>query len=323
MLALLVAASALTVHAQDDLLQALSVQFTFYTQGPPVANHAGGTNYIAEKQSFGTKDLIRTVSASGTFSAGDTLSRLTPTPIYVTNLVPVSTTNLILTNISTSTEIVSNALLFGSDSNFIGDTNVTFGTNIVLVGGVSVTIGTNFATVGTNLPPLAIGTNTSVTTSNLTNAAGYIVGTNYTFVMNEVNIVTNNKTGPGAWVVYNTHTKTTTPISTNVYFDIHTAAVYSSPTNLAYVHGENIRHNGEIQFGTTDEIRTLILSNSTMRIKLNGYAKGRLVPVSLGGGAVVYSQDYHWTGGGSGIISNTTPSVITGEITEFFYKLLK
>lgn len=330
MLALLIAASTLTVRAQDTLLQAVTVDFTFYSQGTPVSNSSGGTNNVVDHQGFGIRDLIRTLSASGTFNPGDILVRVTPTPIYVTNIVPVSTTNLVLTNISTSTEIVSNAILFLGVSNYIGTTNVTFGTNIVAIDGVDVTLGTNSATVSNNATlssgtanPMFIGTNTTVTMTNLTNAAGYITGTNYTFVINAVNIVTNNKTGAGSWAVYNRGTLT--PISTNVYFDIHTDSVYTSPTNLAYVHGEIIRHNGEINFGTTDEIRTLILSNSTMQIKLDGYAKGHLVPVSLGGTAtspVVYSQNYTWIGNGSGIISNTVPSVISGGIIEGFYKLL-
>ena len=331
-LALMVAAAAVTAQAQDTLLQAVSVNFTFYSQGKSMVTSSGNTNNFVDHQGFGIKDLIKALGVS--YVSGDVLARSTPTPIYTTNIVPGTVTNLIITNISTSTEIVSNAILFLGASNYIGDTNVTFGTNIVLIGGVPVTLGTNYATVGTNLvlspastaAPMLIGTNTTVTTTNLTNAAGFVVGTNYTFVNNTVNVVTTNKTGPGTWVIYNTGTKTTTPIPTNVFFDIHTEVVYKSPTNLAYMHGETIKHDGEIDFGSTDEIRALVLSNSTTQIRLDGYAHGHLVPVSLGTTAtapVVYSQDYHWFGNGSGLISNTVPSVISGEISEGFFKLLK
>jgi hypothetical protein len=44
--------------------------------------------------------------------------------------------------------------------------------------------------------------------------------------------------------------------------------------------------------------------------------------VSLGGGAVGREQDYEWTGDGSGTMTNY-PQVITGGITERYYKFLK
>jgi hypothetical protein len=328
-LALIVAAAAVTAHAQTNLLQAVSVDFTFYSQGTPVVNSSGGTNNVVDHQGFGIKDLIAAVKGSA-FSHGDILARLTPVPIYATNLVQVSTTNLVISNSSTSTLTVTNGVFFDGISNNILNSNVFFGTNVVDINGTNVTLGTNTAIVvgggNTNALSFDIGTNTTVTTTILTNAAGYNVGTSNYFVIYAVNVITNNQARTGSWIIYNTLAKTTNAISTNVYFDIHTDTVYTSPTNLAYVHGETIRHNGEINFGTTDEIRTLILSNSTTQIKMEGYAHGHVVPVSLGGtptSPVVYSQDYQWTGNGSGIISNTVPTVIAGDVSEDYLKLLK
>lgn len=336
-LALLTAATALTVHAQDDLLQALSVSFTIYTQGTPISNSSGGTNNVVDKQSFGTKDLIAAVTGNA-FTNGELLVRVTPTPILVTNITAIGSTNLILTNISTSTEIVSNALLFDGTSNYIGATNITFGTNIVDIGGTNVTVGTNSVTAGTNatlssgtVNPFPIGTNTTMTVSNITNASGYVVGTNYTITTNALTVITNIKTGDGWWGTYNTKTKAgPTPISTNVHFSVTTEDVYADTNNIAaYVHGETVRKNGEINFGTTDAIRTLVLSNSTMQIRLRGYAKGHLVAVSLTSpptaGSTVYSQDYIWDAAGSGISNAVpvTPLVVEGGVVEAFYKLHK
>jgi hypothetical protein len=42
----------------------------------------------------------------------------------VANLAPVRTTNLVITNISTNLEVVSNAVLFGGTSNYTGSTNM-------------------------------------------------------------------------------------------------------------------------------------------------------------------------------------------------------
>jgi hypothetical protein len=321
-LAMMAAASAVTAQAQDSLVQAVSVGLTFYSQGTPVVHSSGVTNNVVVKQSFGTKDLIKAITGAAP-GRGDILARVTPTEVVVnvTNLVPVSTNTLVITNISTSLAI-SNAFILNGVSNYIGNTNVTFGTNIVVIGGIPVTLGTNAAIIAT---PAGIsnflGTNTTVTSTSLTNS------TNYAFVANTLNVTTvTNKTGKGSWVIYNTSTKTSTPIPTNVYFDIHTAVVYHSPTNLAYVHGETIKHNGEIEFGSTDEIRTLVLSNATMQIRLAGFASGHLVPVSLGRtvtSPVVDSQDYHWSGEGSGLVSNSVPTVISGNVQEGYFKLLQ
>lgn len=71
-LAMMVGAVAVTAQAQDSLLQDVSVNFTLFTQGPPVVNAAGGTNYVAEKQGFGIKDLIKAITGS-TANRGDAL----------------------------------------------------------------------------------------------------------------------------------------------------------------------------------------------------------------------------------------------------------
>jgi hypothetical protein len=328
-LALFATAAAVAVHAQStNLLQTVTVEFTAYSQGTPATTANGDVVNIVNHSSFGTKDLISALSASGTVNKGDMLVRETPVTnvvIYVTNLVPVGNTNLVITNISTSLEVVSNDLIFGGVTTYIGNTNVTYGTNILVIDGASVTIGSNTATYGTNV--LAIGTNTTVTMTTLTNAAGEITGTSNYFVINALNVTpsTTNKLGTASWVIYNTKTTPkTTPISTNVYFDIHTDNIYGL-TNSAYIHGETIKANGEIKFGTTDEIRTLTLSNSMAQIRLVGYAHGVIVPVSLGTTAsaeVVDSQNYKWTGSGSGVISkDATPAVIDGNITEIYFKL--
>lgn len=239
----------------------------------------------------------------------------------MTNLVPTATNTLVITNESSTNLIVSNYFIFGSVSNYIGNTNYSFGTNIVYIGGAAVTLGTNILFISSpSASTNDLGTNTTVTTTSTTNS------TNYTFVANTLNVTTvSNTTGPGSWAIYNLGTKALTAIPTNVYFDIHTDLVYDDGTNAAYTHGENIKHDGEIQYGTTDEIRTLVFSNATMNIKLAGYAHGHLVPVTLSGTGtdVVHSQDYNWTGSGSGVISNTVPTVIAGDISEQYFKLLK
>jgi hypothetical protein len=230
-LALLIAAPALTAQAQTNLLQAVTVGFTVYSQGAPVTNSSSANN-VVDQAFFGTKDLIRAVSASGTFNAGDVLARATT--------------------------------------------------------------------------------------------------------------VSNGALGTASWVIYNKGT--ITPISTNVYFDVHTDDAYGG-TDPAYVRGVNITGNHVIKYGTTDEIRTMILSNSAWQIKLVGYARGHEVPVSLGGSDVVYSQDYNWSGSGSGttgdsgnvvngaylspIITSsgtTTDSaivVMVGDVTEGYFKFMK
>jgi hypothetical protein len=324
---LLAAAATVTAQAQTNLLQSVTVAFTYFSQGAPVPTSTG-TNNVVNKNNLTTKELIGILSPGG-FQSGDVLARATPVtnvPVTVTNLSTVSTTNLVITNTNPSLESPAlNAVLFGSTSNYIGTTNVTFGTNIVAVDGTNVTMGTNSVTIGTNVLIPVIGTNTTVTTTILTNAFGNSVGTNYAFVINALvpGQTTTNKLGTASWVIYNpANHGTITPISTNLLFNIYTDTVYDDGTNLAYMHGENIKKNGVIQFGTTDEIRALVLSNSTWNIKARGYAHGHVVAVSLGGSDVVYSQDYLWDGSGSGVISNT-PIVIDGLISEQYFKMLK
>jgi hypothetical protein len=324
-LALFATAAAVTARADTNLLQGVTVAFTVYTQGTPSA-----TKNIVNQASFGTKALIESISASGTVNTGDVLARVTPvtnTVVDVTNLLQVSTTNLVITNTSTSNTNIAYEVIFGGVTNAIGTTNVVFGNNIVAIDGTNVTIGTNTATIGTNsATPLIIGTNTSVTVSTLTNSIGEVTGTNYAFVINALNPVptATNKLGAAYWAIFNPKTTPKiTPISTNVLFDIHTDEVYQDGTNLAYLHGEKIKNDGQIESGTTDEIRSLTLSNSTMQIRLEGYAHGSIVPVSLGttlSAEVVNSQDYHWTGSGSGT-SNLATMVITGNVTETYFKL--
>jgi hypothetical protein len=205
-LALLIAAPALNVHAQTNLLQQVTVGFTVYSQGTPMITSTE-TNNVVDTTFFGTEDLIRAVSASGTFTKGDILAHARP-------------------------------------------------------------------------------------------------------------VTTNGTLGTGSWVIYNKGT--ITPISTNVYFDIYTDDAYGG-TNRAYVHGETIMKDHVIKFGTTEEIRTLVLSNSVWQIKAQGYAHGHLVPVSLGGSDVAYSQDYDWHGNGSGTTTNSDVVVIKGDITENYF----
>jgi hypothetical protein len=322
-LALLTGAAAMPAHAETNLLQTVSVALTAYAQGTPSATQ----NFI-NQFAFSTKTLIKAISASGTFNTGDLLVRVTPVTnvvVDVTNLTQISTTNLVITNTS-STNLNYN-LTFGGVTTNIGDTNVTFGADVVDIGGgTNVTLGTNTASIGTNLPALIIGTNTTVTVTTVTNGAGEIIGTNYAFAINALSTVATatNTLGTASWAIYNKKTSPSlTPISTNVLFDIHRDEVYGDGTNLAYVHGEKIKANGEIEFGTTEEIRTLILSNSIGQVKLEGYAHGRVVPVSLGKTAaapVVYSQNYNWTGSGSGI-TNDAIVIINGTISESFLGL--
>jgi hypothetical protein len=232
---------------------------------------------------------------------------------------------LVITNESTSEESVSNYLILGANAPvFIGDTNVTYGTNTEVLDGQTVTLGTNAATVGANT--YVVGTNTTVTTIPLTNGVGNPVGTSNIFVSNTLtnSVSPTNKLGTASWQIYNNNKghPTLTPISTNVTFNIYTDQVYGDGTNSALVHGQIVGRNGVIRFGTTDEIRTLVLSNSTWTIKLQGYANGRYVPVSLGGSDVVYSQSYNWFGSGSGT-SNSVPVILDGFIDEDFLKELK
>ena len=130
---------------------------------------------------------------------------------------------------------------------------------------------------------------------------------------------TTNYLGTPYWAVYNKKTTPKlTPISTNVTFNVYIDTVYTL-TNLAYLHGESIQKNGEIKLGTTDQIRTLTLSNSTEQVRLSGYAHGRVVPVSLGKTAsapVVYSANFDWTGSGSGVLDSATntPIIINGGV---------
>jgi len=137
--------------------------------------------------------------------------------------------------------------------------------------------------------------------------------------------VTNNAEGIATWEIYNTLNKSLVPISTNVYFEVHTAHVYTETNVPAYLHGETVRDNGRLAVGTTDEIRSLVLSNSTTQIRLQGYAHGHVVPVSLTSEPstnTVYSRNYFWEGNGSGIISNQTV-ILDGTISEDFRKLQK
>lgn len=328
---LLIGASAFTVQAQSNLLQDVTVAFTAYYQAPNVVNSTG-TNYFVGQFFFGTKTLIQAISATGTFNSGDILARATPvtnTVVYTTNLVAVSFTNLLLTNISTSLGAVSNVVLFGSTSNYIDNGNLAFGTNILDVKGTNVTAGTNTATVisGTNAGlTFDIGTNTTVTTTVLTNSVGQVTGTNYAFFINALAVSpsSTNVLGTPFWAIYNPKsTPALTPISTNTYFDIHTAVVYGDTNQLADIHGETVAKNGVIKSGITDEIRVLVLTNSIWHIRLQGYSHGHDVPVSLGGGVTATSHDYSWPGNGSGTTTNSTVVVMDGDVTEDYFKLLK
>ncbi|MGD0812878.1 MAG: hypothetical protein ABSA83_04685 [Verrucomicrobiota bacterium] len=327
-LALLAAVAASTTTAQTNLLQAVSVGFATYQQGP--TNITTVTNYLVDKGSFGSKDLVNILSSNG-FQNGDILVRATPviiTGVTVTNLEPGGTNILVITNESTSEEIVSNYLILNTNAPvFIGDTNVTYSSDTEVIDGLTVTLGTNIATVGTdtNALTLVVGTNTTVTVIPLTNGVGNPVGTSNIFVSNTLtnSVTPTNKLGTASWQIYNKHTKPQlTPISTNVYFNIYTDHVHADGTNAALVHGQTVAKNGVIKFGTTDEIRILVLSNSAWNIKLQGYANGHYVPVSLGGSDVVYSQTYNWTGSGSGT-SNSVPVILDGFIDEDYLTELK
>ena len=325
----LLAAAAMGAQAgTTNLLQSVTVAFTVYKQGPSNVNSATGlTNYIVDKSSFKTKDLITAVSATSNFNNGDVLVRATPVTnavVNVTNLVPNGTNTLTLTNTSTSNTNITYDLITATSTNAIGDTNITFGTNIEDFGTNAVTLGTNTAIVGTNTAlNVIVGTNTTVTITTLTNAVGENVGTNYVFVSNTLTNepTTTNVLGTPYWAIYSSRTKTLTPISTNVTFDIRTRLVYDDGTNVARIHGETITKNHIVKFGTTDEIRTLVLSNATVNVKLQGYAEGHYVPVRLGKGDTSYSQDFGWAGSGSGTYTNA-PVVVEGGIVEQYYKFL-
>lgn len=330
--ALAVIFATTTAHATTNLLQAVTVAIDFYSQGTTITN-ASGTNYNVNKGGLGVKDLIKMLSPSNVYDKGDILARATPITNEVvngTNLTVVSTTNLILTNTSTSLESISNEVIFAGLTNDIGGSNLVFSSSLEVIDGTNVTTGTNTAMVemGGNVNPLSfvIGTNTTVTTTTLTNAVGEITGTNYAFAINALTSVPSgtNTLGPPSWVIYNPKwSPPITPISTNVYFDIHRAHVYHDTNNLAYVHGETVGHNHVIHFGTTDEIRVLVFSNASWQIRMQGYAAGRYIPVSLGGNDVVYTQDYGWIGNGSGVSSNATDVVLQGDIGEAYFKFLQ
>ena len=265
------------------------------------------------------------MSSSGTFTNGQELVRATPitnAPVPVTNLTVVATNVLTLTNTSTSTLSVSNEVSLNGDTlTPVGDTNLVFSTNTETIGSNVVTIGTNIVLAGTNTNvTYNVGTNTTVTSAILTNAAGVDVGTNYTFI--SYTLTTSNAStnilGTPSWYIYTPkpHNKgTLAALSTNVLFNIYTDHVHDDGTNLARIHGETVTKNLLIKFGTTDEIRTFVVSNATLNVKLEGYAQGKYIHVILGGGASSYSQNYNWTGNGSGT-SNTTALVITGTIDE-------
>lgn len=177
-LATLAATTAISAKADTtNLLQNVSVAFVIYSQGAPVVK-GDNTNNIVDKGAFGTKALIAAVSQSGAFLPGDELVRATPVtnePVEVTNLVPVGTNTLVITNTSTSTLTVSNELILNGGSAIpISNLNVTFGTDSEVIGGVTVTLGTNIAT--NSITNLIVGTNTTVTATILTNEGGYLVG---------------------------------------------------------------------------------------------------------------------------------------------------
>jgi hypothetical protein len=318
------AAAMNTQAATTNLLQSVSVSFTVFTQGAPIVT-SKGTNNVVSHNAFGSHDLVRAVS--GTYHSGDMLVRATPVtnaPVTVTNLVPVWTNTLLLTNTSTSTQVISNELIFGTNNPIAISTNVTFGTNIEVIGSIAVTLGSNIATAGATT--IDVGTNTSVTASVVTNNVGFILGTNYVFVSNTLtnSASSTNILGTASWQIFNPADHgTLTPISTNVTFAIYTDKVYDDTNAVALIHGEFIKRDHVIKSGTTEEIRTLILSNSTWNIKMVGYAHGHYVPVSLGGSDVVYSQDLNWSGSGSGLMGTNTPAVIEGNVLEDYFKFLK
>lgn len=318
-LAVLAVAAAISAKAETNLLQAVTVDLLYFSQGPTNVND-GVTNYTVNGPiRLDTKYLINALSTNG-YKSGDVLVRATPVTnvtVYVTNLVPTSTNTLLITNESTSEETVSNYLIFNSGSPvLIGNTNLSFTTNAS--GSNSLTV----AVYGVDM--LTVGTNATESSVELTNQVGNVVGTSYTFVNNTLNPVATgvNSLGTATWDIYNSVHHLLSPISTNVYFDIHTDDTYGLTNVPARVHGEQVTHQNVIKFRTTDEIRTLVLSNTTVNLKLVGYAHGHLASVALGGGAVGTVQDYSWVGSGSGTITNY-PDVLTGGITEQYYKFLK
>ena len=327
-LALLAAAAATAASAETNLLQEVSVTFQYYSQGPTNVTSSGATNYTVNgPDRFGTKNLIGILSTNG-FQSGDVLARATPVTNLIvvgTNLVPFGTNTLVITNTSTSEESISNDLILnGGTPIYIGDTNVTFGTNTEVIDGQTVTLGTNMATAG--VLNLTVGTNTTVTTIPVTNGVGNNVGSSNIFISYDL-VLTNQSTntlGTASWVIYNKHsTPQITPINSNVLFEIHTDKVYGDTNVSALVHGEQITKQNVVKFATTDEIRTLVLSNGTWNIQLQGFSHGHVTPVSLGGTDIVYIPDYSWTGGGSGL-SNGVPIVLDGlGITENYFKFLK
>jgi len=334
-LALMIAAAAMMTQAKTtNLLQSVSVAFTIYAQGTPVAISSGTKNVI-NHYAFATKDLIQALKATGTFNQGDILVRVTPIPGYLTNLVAVSTNILLLTNTSTSTLSVSNELILnGGAPVLIGYSNVVFGTNIAVIGGVPVTLETNFATVidtngtTTNGLTVEVGTNTTVTTSALFNTNGYLVGTNYVFVNNSLNLVSiTNRPPESYWAIYNKNASPVlTLIPSTTLFDIRTDRLHGDGTNLAYLNGETFNKNGREQGGTTEEVRTLVFSNSTWNIRLNGDASASAVvnlEVNSTLASLVYSPDYSWTAGGSGTTTNSAPVIVKGTIREWYYSVLR
>jgi len=324
----LLAAAAAAANAETNLLQSVSVDFAIYSQGPTNVV-SGRTNYMVNGPGrFGTRELIGIVSSNG-FQSGDVLARATPVtnvPVEVTNLVPSGTIIVVITNTSTSLEAVSNELSIsdvnGGSNTPIGADTVTFGANTTLtdIDGTNVAVGTNTATYG--VTSVVIGTNTTVSTVILTNADGYNVGSSNIFTSYnlETSSTTTNALGTPSWVIFNGGK--ITPISTNVCFNIYTDKIYGMTNDEAIVHGQQITKNEVIKYGTTDEIRTLILSNGDWNIKLQGYSHGHYVPVSLGGSDVVYSQDFTWDGNGSGATTNSTPIVIDAGIREVYFKFL-
>jgi hypothetical protein len=324
-----------SILSESNLLQSVTVALNVYSEGTPMVT-GSGTNHIINGGTLRTKDLIRLVSASGTFKPGDILVRarsVSNTVTTVTNLFPISTTNLIITNLTTNGGPVSNAVVFGGVSNYIGASNLVFGTNIETIGDSNVTFGTNVLAVvegsSTNALSFTIGTNTTVVATSLTNSSGATTGTNYLFTINALNIsATNtNSLGSASWNIYNPNsTPILAPISTNVVFNLYTDDIYtgtnSDSTNLARVIGDDVGRSGIIETGAVDAIRSLVLSNSAMQFKITGFARGHIVRVSLGGSHIVYSRDFNETAAGSGT-TNTTSILLDGGITETYFKLLK
>jgi hypothetical protein len=337
-LALLVTAAAVTAHAKTtNLLQSVTVSLNVYSQGTAVVT-TSGTKGVINHSILTTKALIQALKSSGTFNSGDVLVRVTPVPGYVTNLVPGSTTNLLITNESLVFGTVSNYFIINGDTPgiAISNTPVAFGTNIVVIDDTNVTLGLNTATVGdgtnigaSDLPnPLPIGSNTTVTLTTLTNAAGQIDGTNYVFVNNTLDVVSiTNNPRESSWAIFNKNSDPElTPIPTNILFDIRTELVYDDGTNRAYMNGEKTNNNGRIGGGSTGQIRTLVLSNGNWNIRLQGYAAGSVENIVVGptSSSFVYCPVDSWTGNGSGTTNNnSTPVIINGSIHESYYAVLK